>query len=152
VFQPHRILHPTDFSASSHYAYRIALDLARLYQAPVVVLHVVETLGPENVTYGEATSQLEPESYRQRLQAELERTVGPPPAGVAIEFLLAEGNPETAIERTVAERHCDLIVMGTHGHTGLSRLFMGSIAEKVVRRAPCPVLVCKLPHESSDVV
>src|SRR5262249_30270696 len=94
--------------------------------------------------YGEASSELEPAGYRRRLARELCQKV-PAPPGLNVEHLLAEGDPAREINRIAGERSCDLIVMGTHGRTGLSRLLMGSIAEQVIRLAPCPALVCKLP-------
>jgi len=145
VFPLRVILHPTDFSDYSAYAFHIATDLARQYQATVLVLHVAETVGAANVTYGEAVSQLEPESYRQRLLDDLRQAV-PPPAGVAVEYLVAGGDPAAEVAQVAAQRGSDLIVMGTHGRTGLGRLLMGSIAEKVVRLAPCPILITKLPR------
>jgi universal stress protein A len=144
MFKPRIILHPTDYSDTSASALGIAGDLARLHQATLLVLHVAETLGPENVTYGEAVSQLEPAGYRQRLEEDLRRQV-PPPAGVSVQYLLAGGDPAGEIDRVAREHHCDLIVMGSHGRTGLSRLLTGSIAEQVIRTASCPVLVVKLP-------
>jgi nucleotide-binding universal stress UspA family protein len=146
MFQPRLILHPTDFSACSGYAAAVAADLARLHDAQVIVLHVVESLGPENVTCGEAVSQPQPESYRRRLEEELRRMV--PLAGVRAEYLLAEGDPAVEIQRVAQLRRCDLVVMGTHGRTGLERLLMGSVAEHLVRRAPCPVLVVRTPLPS----
>src|SRR5437868_4990959 len=80
MFQPRLILHPTDFSDCSQHAFAITLDLARQYQARVLVLYVAETLGAENVTYGEAMSQLEPNSYRQRLERTFEQLAPIPPA------------------------------------------------------------------------
>jgi nucleotide-binding universal stress UspA family protein len=145
VFQPKLILYPTDFSTPSAHACAVAADLARQYGGCLLVLHVVETLGPENVTHGEAVSQREPEGYRERLQADL-RQVGPASgAGLAVVRLLAEGDPADEIVRAARAQGCDLIVMGTHGRTGLSRLLIGSVAEQVVRTAPCSVLTVKTP-------
>jgi universal stress protein A len=144
MFHPRLILHPTDYSESSTYAFKIAADLARQHQARILILHVAETLGPENVTFGEATSQLEPTTYRRRLEEDL-RQREPAPPGVSVEYLLAEGDTAQEIQRVAQERGCDLIVMGTHGRTGLSHLVMGSIAEKLIRLAPCPVLTTKIP-------
>ena|SRR5438132_1031979 len=144
MFYPRVILHPTDFSECSNAALHIAADLARQNEATLLVLHVAETLGAENVTYGEAASHLEPESYRQRLEEDLRRSV-PAPAGVSTKYLLAAGEPAQEISRVAREQSCDLIAMGTHGHRGLSRLFMGSITEHVIRLASCPVLVSKCP-------
>jgi nucleotide-binding universal stress UspA family protein len=144
MFKPRVILHPTDYSDTSAYALQIAADLARLHQATILVLHVAETLGPENVTYGEAISELEPAGYRRRLEEDLRRQV-PAPSGVSIQYLLSEGDPSREIDRVAREHHADLIVMGTHGRTGLSRLLTGSIGEEIIRTASCPVLVIKIP-------
>jgi universal stress protein A len=144
MFHPRLILHPTDYSESSGYAMQIAADLARQHQARIIILHVAETLGPENVTFGEATSQLEPTAYRRRLEEDL-RQREPAPQDVSVEYVLGEGDTAQEIQRVAQSRGCDLIVMGTHGRTGLTRLVMGSTAEKVIRRAPCPVLTTKIP-------
>lgn len=142
MFQPEVILHPTDYLECSVQAFRIAADLARQHQASLLVLHVAETLGSENVTYGEVGSQVEPAGYRRRLEEDLRRSV-PVVPGVAVEYLVTAGDPAEEIERVARERACDLIVMGTHGRTGLNRLLMGSVAEHVIRRAPCPVLTTR---------
>jgi nucleotide-binding universal stress UspA family protein len=143
------ILHPTDFSQHSDYALRLAGSLARDHEARLIILHVVLTLGPELVTYGEAASQLQPESYRHKLWEELRRVQLPDPV-VSIEHLLAEGDPAAEIVRTAQETGAELIVMATHGRTGLQRLLMGSVAEQVMRKASCPVLTVKTPHASSS--
>jgi nucleotide-binding universal stress UspA family protein len=143
MFAPAIILHPTDFSNCSQCALEVAADLATQFRARLIVAHVVETLGPSNVTFGEVEKQLEPEGYRNRLWEELKRTSPPVGPGATVEYLLAEGDSAGSIVRIAAERHCDLIVMGTHGHRGLGRFFVGSVAEQVVRRASCPVLTCK---------
>lgn len=148
MFRPRVILHPTDFSDSSTHALHIAVDLARLHQARLLVLHVVETLGADRVTYGEAVSQREPAGYRRRLEDELRRHV-PAPAGVAVDYLLAEGEPEEEINRVAQKYACDLIVLGTHGRTGLRRLLLGSVAEQVIRHAPCPVLTSRIPEPAA---
>lgn len=83
-----------------------------------------------------------PEGDWKALEDRLHR-VQFPDAKVPVEHLLEEGNPSAEILRVAQERRCDLIVMGTHGRTGLHRLLMGSVAEHVVRKAPCPVLVVK---------
>jgi universal stress protein A len=137
MFQPRVILHPTDFSDRSAHALGIAADLARQHGAKLLILHVAETLGPENVTYGEVATQLEPAGYRQRVLDDLRKSV-PAPPGVSVEYLVAEGDPAEEIDRVARERGCYLIVLGTHGRTG-------SVAERVVRLAACPVLTVKLP-------
>jgi nucleotide-binding universal stress UspA family protein len=145
MFHPRCIFHPTDYSECSAYALQIAADLARQHQAKLIILHVAETLGPENVTFGEATGQLEPAAYRRRLEEDLRQRV-PAPAGVSVEYLLAGGDTAQEIHDAAQKHTCDLIVMGTHGRTGLTRLIMGSTTEKVIRFAPCPVLTTKIPN------
>jgi nucleotide-binding universal stress UspA family protein len=140
------VLCPTDFSDLSDLVLRYAAEMAHDHVGRLLILHAVETLGPENLTYGEAVSQPQPAAYRQRLWDELHR-VRPPRADIEVEYLLSEEEPAQAILQVAANRRCDLIVMGSHGRTGLKRLLMGSIAEEVVRRAPCPVLVVR-PHAS----
>src|SRR5712692_7345644 len=103
MFQPRVILHPTDFSECSRYAFHVAVDLARQHQAALLIVNVVETLGPENITFGEAASQLEPEGYRRRLARELCQQV-PAPNGLNVEHLLAEGDPAREINRIARER------------------------------------------------
>jgi nucleotide-binding universal stress UspA family protein len=144
VFNPRRILCPIDFSDNAAYALRVALDIARQNEASVVVLHVADTLGPENATFGQVASELQPEAHIRRLEERLGRAV-PPDAGVMVHCLLREGDPVRAIEAVVRSEGCDLIVAGTHGRSGLRHLLMGSIAERIVRLAPCPVLVLKYP-------
>jgi nucleotide-binding universal stress UspA family protein len=71
-----------------------------------------------------------------------------PDPEVQVERRLEQGDAATEIVRVAQETHCDLIVIGTHGRTGLSRVLMGSVAEKVLRQAPCPVLAVKTPFEN----
>jgi nucleotide-binding universal stress UspA family protein len=134
------ILHPTDFSERSQAAFRLACALARDYDACLIALHVM----PTEVVYGEGVVLPPSHGYRLEMLEKLEelRAEGP---GVRVETRLAEGNPAEQINRLAEEIPCDLIVMGTHGRTGLGRLLMGSVAEQVVRKAPCPVLTVKQP-------
>lgn len=141
------ILHPTDFSAPSDYAFRLACSLARDHGARLLVLHVFER---QALAYpGVMTPPPPPPASAEQRDAALEQLhrIKPRDAAIAVEHLLAEGIPATAILQVAQERHCDLIVMGTHGRTGLSRLLIGSVAEQVVRNATCPVLTIKTPHE-----
>jgi nucleotide-binding universal stress UspA family protein len=143
------VLYPTDFSDASREALPYAVKIAQDWGAALVILHAVETLGPENVTYGEAISQAQPAAYDQRLWNDL-RQVQVPDSHLRVDYLLSEENPVKAILRTALERDCDLIVIGSHGRQGLRRLFEGSIAEQVVRGATCPVLVIKASDKSTE--
>jgi nucleotide-binding universal stress UspA family protein len=129
-----RILIPIDWSESSNQALQLAASLARQYHADLDILFVVPLA---TVMYGPP-----PESYLEHLRDELCRMT---PAGfkTGIHHLLAEGDPARTIIRVARENRCDLIVMGTHGRTGVKRVLFGSVAEEVLRKAPCPVMTVK---------
>jgi nucleotide-binding universal stress UspA family protein len=135
------ILHPTDFSERSKSAYEFACSLARDYGAKLVVLYVVE---PPVPIYGDGVAFAPPEPAIEPLRAELDRFIARN-ANLHVEGQLAEGDAGVEIVRVTEELKADLIVMGTHGRTGLSRLLMGSVAEYVLRKARCPVLTVKNP-------
>jgi len=135
----HTILHPTDFSDRSACAFRVACALARDYNAHLVVLHVDQL---PLALYGDAIAPPRPDDYQDRLREQLFNLRAP---GVSAEHRLNEGSPVTEILGVAEEVNADLIVMGTHGRTGLSRLLMGSVAESVLRQAPCPVLTVRSP-------
>jgi nucleotide-binding universal stress UspA family protein len=136
------ILHPTDFSERSSCAFELAHALARDYGARLIVLHVAL---PPRALYNhmplEASKQ---EEYQRSLEDKL-RWMRAPESPVPVEPVLKEGDAATKILETAAEKCCDLIVMGTHGRSGLGRLLLGSVAEEVVRSAACPVLTVKTP-------
>jgi nucleotide-binding universal stress UspA family protein len=144
------ILHPTDYSELSQSAFRYAIELAQVHGARLIVLHVVDTLGPENVSFGEAASQRQPEGYRQKLWDELHKLV-PKNSTVPLEYVLGEGDPVRVVVEAAADHHSDLIVLGSHGRRGLQRLLHGSVAEEVIRRSMCPVLVVKMPAAAESV-
>ena len=134
------IVHPTDFSERSRYALNLACALARDHGSRLVVVHVAAF--PVAV-YGEAVLIPEPEDYQEPLKRQLEQL--PVPDSLPVERRFEEGDPATEILRVAQETSADLIVMGTHGRTGLERLLMGSVAEEVLRKATCPVLTIKRP-------
>jgi len=134
------ILHPTDYSERSDIALRIACSLARDYRAKLVLLHVAL----RSVTIdGEAAIAPRSEEYFKAEQDKLESVSVP--AGVRAERFVREGDPAGEILRAAQFTNADLIVMGTHGRTGLARLLAGSVAERVMRRSPCPVLTVPTP-------
>src|SRR3954447_4834964 len=135
------ILHPTDFSKPSEYALRFACALARDYGARLLLLHVVEP----PVYYGELGMTVPlPADFHEGLQERLEHLI-PADAGVPVEAIQIEGNASAEILRIAEEEHCNLIVLGTHGRTGLSRVLLGSVAEDVIRHSRVPVLTLKTP-------
>ena len=141
------ILHPTYFSENSALAFRLACALARDYDARLIVLHVG---GPPIVIYGEGVLPIPTEDYLGTLRAQL-LEVQPHGPKINVEHHLIEGEASTEILRAANEMKADVIFMGTHGRTGLARLVMGSVAEKVVRRAPCPVVTVKPPLPAAHV-
>lgn len=141
------ILHPTDFSASADHAFRLACSLARDHGARLVVLHVTAPaypIVPEMVAIPPVAVELPTEEERENLRERLE-AIRPAGEDVAIEHRLETGSVVDLITTVAEETGAEWIVMGTHGRTGLNRLLMGSVAEQIVRRAPCPVLTVKLP-------
>jgi nucleotide-binding universal stress UspA family protein len=136
----HTILHPTDFSPRAKSAFDLACALARDYDARLVMVHVK----PGRMVGGEVHALITtPEEISRELQAELDQLQ--PHEPTKIERFLKEGDAATQILHTAKEISSDIIVMGTHGRTGLSRLLMGSVAEAVSRKAHCPVLTVKHP-------
>jgi nucleotide-binding universal stress UspA family protein len=135
-----KILFPTDFSDRAMNAFHMASALARDHRAALTVLHVREMPALPFAEFGAVPPPALPS--REELMAKLAK-FELPDEGIAVEFVIADGEPGEEIVRVAKEHRCDLIVMGTHGRTGLSRLLMGSVAERVMRRAPCPVLTLK---------
>lgn len=131
------ILHPTDFSERSQDAFELACVLTRDHGSRLVLLHVTDP--PTIAAYGQSVVPLDSEKLRQEAEARLDG-LEVPHADVRAERRLVEGVPAAEVLRIAQEIEADVIVMGTHGRTGLKRLLMGSVAEQVVREANCPVL------------
>ena len=136
------IVFPTDFSTLSDAALAYATSFARDTGARLLIVHVEEP--PAAYGGGEMYYGL-PEPDTAALSAMLHKVV-PPDARVPFEHRLLLGDPAAEIVELARGAYADLIVMASHGRTGLRRLLMGSVAEAVVRRAPCSVLTFK-PHE-----
>jgi universal stress protein A len=140
------ILYPTDFSADARPAFEVACALAGERQGQLVVLHVER---PPLTSLGGTTGvpPLPNEYGRERLWNEL-KAIQPSRADIVVEHRLEYGDPAKKILEVAQEIGANLIVMGTHGRTGVRRLLMGSVAEQVVRKAPCPVLTVRTPVET----
>ena len=138
-----RILCPVDFSEHSRRALDHAVAIARWYRSTITALHVVSAVpvaayAPGPLVY-EPLLLTGPD--RDQLQANLERFVDAEAApGVAIECRVREGVAATEILDEAVEMDADLVTIGTHGRSGFERLVLGSVAEKVLRKARCPVL------------
>ena len=133
------ILHPTDFSEQARAAFPLACSLARLHGAEVVVLHVIQP----SLSFGEMANQFSGGELDEQLMQEDLLPIESTEPGVRVSHQLERGDPADLIVSVAEDRGCDLIVMGTHGRSGLARLLMGSVAEEVSRAAPCPVLTLR---------
>lgn len=141
------ILFPTDFSECGNFALSYATSLARTFGAKIICVNVIEPIVPtvgytgmsEALPITDISEQLEDSAERELPKlAECDEC-----AGVDIEELIVHGEAATEIVRVAKEREVDLIVIASHGRTGLGRILFGSTAEAVVRHATCPVLVVK---------
>lgn len=149
-----QILLPTDFSGCANYALSYAAAIAHATGARIVCVHVVETVVPavgyaglaEPMPIADISEQLEDSAERElpRLTDCEELN------GLEVEEVIVHGDPAAEIVRVAEEREADLIVISSHGRTGLGRMIFGSTAEAVVRHASCPVLVVKPPQEEES--
>jgi nucleotide-binding universal stress UspA family protein len=139
-----RILAPTDFSEHSNHALRSAAEMARQFEAKLLLLHVVSNEALESISKAHVPPHPVDRVYEDLTQEISEQYLAhvPPEIRKAIEteILVLPGVPFLEIIRVARLKSVDLIVMATHGRTGLSHALMGSVTEKVVRKASCPVL------------
>ncbi len=149
-----KIIHPTDFSEPSRYALRYAMSFAEEYDATLVIVHVIEEVAKAmyfdmlqappladlmadiEKQAERALNDLVPEEHREKL---------------TIEHVIRKGVPFLEIVRCAEEMKADMIVCGTHGRTGLKHALFGSVAEKIVRKSPCPVLSVRHPEHQFEM-
>ncbi len=134
------ILVPIDFSTDAEHALGCAIGLAQQFQARLSLMHAIYL--PEAAEVNLAAYLKKVESEAEQEMAACRKRVEA--AGVAVDVLMVRGAPSHKIVETARDKQVDLIVMGTHGRTGLQHLLIGSVAERVVRLTPCPVMVT--PH------
>lgn len=141
-----RILHPSDFSAASNAAFKKAIEMAKASRAELLIVHVINPIIP---VAGEG--YVSPKMYedlaastRAWARKQLDRLLAKAKkSGVRAKGVLAEGAAHEQIARIAKTKRADLVVMGTHGRSGFAKLFLGSVAGRVVTAAPCPVLTVK---------
>ena len=152
--QVRRILLPTDFSGCANYALPYAAAIARAVDATVICVNVVEPIVPavgytgmaEAMPIAEMSEQMEDSAERELpdvMRCDELR-------GLKVEEVIGHGDAAAEIVRLADEQEVDLIVISSHGRTGLGRIIFGSTAEAVVRHARCPVLVVKPPPEEEE--
>lgn len=141
-----KILHPTDLSENSRAALATACEWAKRFGAELHLLHVVDGIATPYPYLGPPFNEAAAWESMIRQKARLALAEWPLPDGNAdlhVVRTLRNGSPILQIVEFAKEIGCDLIVMGTHGRSGLEHLLLGSVAENVVRRAPCSVLTVR---------
>jgi nucleotide-binding universal stress UspA family protein len=144
-----RILVPTDFSADADEAFRVAHSLARALRAELIVFHVARP--PAVVTEGGALLAEPGQESTDLWQRFREFQAGDPPVRIEHRVIVDDRPSAAHILEILDKLGCDLIVMGTHGRRSLRHVLFGSVAEDVVRRARCPVMLVKAPPQAIPV-
>ena len=147
------ILCPTDFSELSVGALRYAALLAEKFGAKLHVLHVVDqayqywmAMGPETIPAGPSVEEMIATAEKQMAEFTGEHV----PASLKATTEIISGRPFLEIIRIAKEKNVDLIVIGTHGRGALTQMLLGSVADKVIHKAPCPVLSVRTPGQEFD--
>jgi len=138
-----KVLCPVDYSACSENAFKYAVHIARTESARLYLMHVIDirSFGHESPLDFDAPKP--GDDVIRRIKEELVRKAADEVKGVDIESIVVVGVPVKDILSVAKEKKVDLIVMGTHGRTGVPHVVIGSVAENVVRKAPCPVLAVR---------
>jgi len=144
-----RILFPTDFSPSAQHALDYAISVALEYESTIILAHVIEDISfnssftlssfPTSLEYHHGMEEKAKEELARVLSPQLKRQIN-------VEEAVVRGRPFVEIIRVAKEKGADLIVMATHSQTGIRHSHLGSTAERVVRKAPCPVMVIRHPE------
>lgn len=140
------ILFPTDFSQGARAAMDHAVSLARDYHARLILLYVIQDISiaewyiPSSLSVTDLVEDMQKSAAKEmdKWAAEVSKQVQD------VEKMVVRGVPFVEIIRTAKEKDVNLIVIGTHGRTGIDHMLFGSTAEKVVRKAPCPVLTVRI--------
>jgi nucleotide-binding universal stress UspA family protein len=144
-----RILVPTDGSPEGEHALEYAFDLAQVHDATICAVYVANV-----ASYGGLPMETAWEGIGDALRAEgqeaVERVCELAPDDVETETKVLEGSPSRVIIEEATPENCDLVVMGTHGRGGIDRLLLGSVTERVVRRASVPVLTVRLRPDGHE--
>jgi len=152
-----RILYTTDLSPNSAYAFRYAINSANKHNAEIIILHVVEEMAPffdevrlKAISDERITEAMDRIRKRLKIFCDRELKNDPECVGRVASIEVCQGYPPEEILRKADEFSCDVIVMGTHGKGIIRHSFLGSAAQKVLRRVRKPVFVIPLPEEEID--
>jgi nucleotide-binding universal stress UspA family protein len=141
-----RILFASDFSKASGKAFTTALTMAKANRATLTILHVIvpfTPIIPEQYINTQTWEQIDSQARRWSQQQLARLTEKAKKAGVRVAGLLLEGDPAQKIARAARSKRADLLIVGTHGRTGLTKFFVGSVAGRVVATAACPVVTVR---------
>jgi nucleotide-binding universal stress UspA family protein len=141
------ILFPTDFSQGARAAMDHAISLAKDYRSKLIILYVIQDISiaewyiPSSLSATDLMEDMQKSAWNEmdKWVAEVSQTAKD------VEKMVVRGVPFVEIIKTAKEKQADLIVIGTHGRTGIDHMLFGSTAEKVVRKAACPVLTVRIP-------
>ena len=139
ALKPRSILTATDFSEVSENALRHSLALARFYGSRLCLAHVVSSLGL-TMAGPDAIAASEEAAFREAAQLEASLVRSGALSGIQHKFIVRQGELWPELREIIREEGTDLVVVGTHGRHGISKLFFGSIAEQICRQADCPVV------------
>ena len=152
------ILYTTDLSPNSAYAFGYAINSAKKHDAGIIILHVVEEMAPffaeerlKMVSEKKRTEAMDQIRKRLKIFCDRELKEEPECADRVVSIEICQGYPPEEILRKADELNCDVIVMGTHGKGVIRHSFLGSAAQKVLRRVRKPVFIIPLPEEKTDI-
>jgi nucleotide-binding universal stress UspA family protein len=142
-----KVLVPIDFSDYSKSSLKYAVNFAKHFQASLILIYVVEpVIYPPDFSMGQIAIPAAGLEMDKRAKEELDKLAQKEiSSDVSVQKIVKTGKPFIEIIETASEENVDLIIIATHGHTGVEQILFGSTAEKVVRKAPCPVLTLREP-------
>lgn len=147
-----KVLVPIDFSDYSKSALRYAVNFAKFFNAEILLIYVVEPIiYPPDFSMGQIAMPSINTDWNNRAKEELDKLAKNENIGNGkVRTVIKTGKPFAEIIETAKEESIDLIIIATHGHSGVEHILFGSTAEKVVRKAPCPVLTLREPIKGFD--
>jgi nucleotide-binding universal stress UspA family protein len=161
-----KVLYATDLSKNSSYAFLYAIDMAKRYDASIIILHAVEPVRSYLYSEGgigvykllgrekEKEQKTDIEEIKKHLQGfckKAETQIGPSCVELVSKILVPVGYPPNEILKAADEEHCDVIVLGTHGKGFLAHTFLGSVSSAVLHRTRKPVFIIPLPSEKTTI-
>lgn len=161
-----KILYATDLSKNSSYTFLYAIEIAKRFDAMIVILHVIEPI--PSYIYGEGSIEAESvlreakreeknrdveylKVYLQKFCKKVEAQIGPPCGELITKILVTIGHPTEEILNVSGSEGCDAIVLGTHGKGFLKQTFLGTVAGAVLERTKKPIFIIPLPSETTTI-